>query len=443
MKKMYWVIMVCIAAGFISGCKEKEAASAVAPLVQVTKAVKMDISIDSEYPAQVVGSKDVDVRAQVGGILKKKFFKEGDYVQEGQQLFLIDPTQYEIDLKRARGSLAQAQSDMRRTKRDYERMKALFKENAVSRKDNDDALSAYETAQANVQVAQSGVDDAQTKLDYTKVFAPISGITRNDKYSEGNLISTAGEASFLVNIIQIDPLEVHFSIPSNQWNALIKVSKTGRFGMTTGRIGDGSADVEVIKSDGSPYPEMGKMKFVDSSEDPQTGSIFAKATIPNPNHKREILPGQFVKVILRGMRYTDAVIIPPSALLSTAKGNMVYVLNDQNVATLKPVSAIFYKDYAVVTGLEGGERVVSSGVVKVKPNMAVTPELTPFDVTELQIKEEVADVPAPAAVSNDAAAQTVIPGAATLADAVNQQAAQNPVVTPNPDLAAETAIFEE
>lgn len=370
MKKYYFLSSLLILALF--ACKENEAPAAPAPLVEAVKTLKKDVAWNVLYPASVAGSKDVDVRAQAGGILKEKFFNEGDFVQEGAQLFQIDPAQYEIDLNKAKGALAQADSDLKKAKRDYQRMQTLFKENAVSRKDHDDALSAYERAQANYQVAKSGVDNAQVMLGYTKVVAPISGITRNDKYSEGNLISVAGESSFLVNIIQINPLEIRFSIPSAQWNAM-------RANVVAGKIGqDQAIDVQVITSDGSEYPELGKVKFVDSSEDAATGTISVKADVPNPGNKRILMPGQFVKVELQGMYYKDAVIIPQSAILNTAKGNMVYVVDANSTAVLRPVTTAAYKDYAIVDGISEGEVVITSGVIKVKPNQAVNAEIKEF-----------------------------------------------------------------
>ncbi|MDR0953007.1 MAG: efflux RND transporter periplasmic adaptor subunit [Elusimicrobiota bacterium] len=389
MKKVCTGLLALFVLISFSACDSKKQATSAAPLVETIKVVKTTVPWDVEYPAQIVGSIDVDVRAQVGGILKKKFFKEGDYVEEGVQLFQIDPSQYETALKKAEGTLAQAQTEVNRTKRDYNRMKKLYKENAVSQKDHDDSLSAYERAKANLQVAQGTVDDANIELTYTKVLAPTSGVTRNDKYDEGNLISTIGDASFLLNIVQIDPLEIRFSVPSSQWHNLLRNYKDGKFsvdGDLTKGIGQGIMQVQVVMPDGNIFPHTGSLKFVDSSEDQNTGTISIKATLPNPEKSRALQPGQFVTIILKGINYENAMIVPQGAVLSTAQGNMVYVIDANGTANLKPVESTNYKDFAIVEGLQDGDVVISSGVLKVKPGSPVKGEMKELDISSIQPK---------------------------------------------------------
>ncbi len=155
-----------------SACKGKQAGGQMpAQTVNAIEVVQADLPWDIEYPAQVAGSLQVNVRAQVGGILQSRLFDEGAYVKEGTQLFQIDDKEYKAALERARGSLAQAEAQERSTQREYNRMKKLLADKAVSQKNYDDALSAYETAQANVQVAKAGVTTAKINFDYTKVKA--------------------------------------------------------------------------------------------------------------------------------------------------------------------------------------------------------------------------------------------------------------------------------
>ncbi|WP_424244641.1 membrane fusion protein (multidrug efflux system) [Elusimicrobium posterum] len=380
MKKFSTVFFAFLSLAFFVACNDKKENTPIVPLVEGIKITKNDIAMDAEYPAQVAGSADVDVRAQVSGILKQKFFKEGEYVEKDKELFLIDPEQYEIALQKAKGTLSQADSDVKKTKRDYERMKTLFKENAVSRKDHDDSLSAYEKAQANYQVAKSGVDEAQRNLNNTKVTAPASGVTRNDKYSEGNLISTTGESSLLLNIVQIDPLEIRFSVPAQQWNGFRINYGSGKLVLPRD-LGNMTVDVQVITADGSPYEQVGKMKFLDAAEDANTGTINAKADVPNPDKKRILMPGQFVKVVIKGLVYKNAMILPQTAVLSTAKGSMVYVVDAEGKAVLTPVTTMAYKDYFIVEGLKEGDTVVTSGIIKVKANNPVKVELKDFDIS--------------------------------------------------------------
>ncbi len=188
MKKTYFLPAAVMALGlatvFVSGCKKSTAGGAAAPtMVNAVEVVQQDLPWDIEYPAQVAGSLEIQIRAQVGGILEARLYNEGEYVEEGKQLFQIDDKQYKVALEKAQGALAQAQAEERRTQRTYARMKKLRADNAVSQQDYDNALSAYDTAKANVQVAQAGVNDAQINLGYTKVTAPISGIAGKETQS--------------------------------------------------------------------------------------------------------------------------------------------------------------------------------------------------------------------------------------------------------------------
>jgi membrane fusion protein (multidrug efflux system) len=352
----------------VSGCKEKQQVQVPSPLVGVSRAEKRDVPFIVEVPAKITGSLEIQIRAQVGGILKSRIFQEGQYIKEGEKLFEIDPEPYKAALTRAQGTLAQAESELRRTSRDYERMKKLFKDGAVSQKEHDDSLSAYERASANMKVAEGSLHEAEINLGYTEVKAPISGIARKEAQSVGSLISPTGESSLLTSMVQICPLHVNFSISGSVWSKMnksyrdgkIKLSKTGNF------------FVEVIMPDGSVYPQNGKIIFVDSSEDSQTSSVSIKAEIPNDRNQKLLLPGQFVRVKLLGAEYCDAIVIPPSALISTADGAIVYTLSENNIVEVRPIEAESVGDKVIVnSGLKEGETVISEGIIKARPGQQV------------------------------------------------------------------------
>ena len=174
MNKAVWIVVCAVL--LFAACKNREAAAPAAVTVSAVKVLQQDLPWNIEYPAQVAGSLEIQIRAQVGGILQSRLYDEGEFVTEGTQLFQIDDSEYKVALEKAQGSLAQAQAEERRTYRTFKRMKTLRASNAVSQQDYDNALSAYETAQANVKVAQAAVEGAQINLGYTKVTAPISGI---------------------------------------------------------------------------------------------------------------------------------------------------------------------------------------------------------------------------------------------------------------------------
>lgn len=396
---------VFVSVAFFCGCKKAEnTASMPAPVVNAITVVQKDLPWDIEYPAQVAGSLEIQIRAQVGGILQARLYNEGEYVTAGTQLFQIDDKEYKVALEKAQGTLAQAKAEERRTQRTYARMKRLRADNAVSQQDYDNALSAYETAQANVKVAQAGVGEAEINLGYTKVTAPISGIAGKEAQSVGSLISPAGESGLLTDMVQINPLYVNFSMPSRQFEKLSA-------GFISGQIAIGTEDqqdkldaaqyrktaavdapiyVEVLLNNGKVYPEKGKIVFFDSTENTQTSSLAMKAEVANPNNSRALMPGQFVRVKLVGATYKNAILIPSSAVLNTAQGMMTYVIDANNTIVARPIQAQLQEDMYIVTdGLKAGERIMNGGLVKVRPGQQVQVQMQNFD-TQAPAEQEAA-----------------------------------------------------
>ena len=394
MKKTVWVLL-CVAMVF-AACKNKEAAAPAAVTVSAVKVLQQDLPWNIEYPAQVAGSLEIQIRAQVGGILQSRLYDEGEFVTEGTQLFQIDDSEYKVALEKAQGSLAQAQAEERRTYRTFKRMKTLRASNAVSQQDYDNALSAYETAQANVKVAQAAVEGAQINLGYTKVTAPISGIVGQAVPSVGSLISPAGESGYLTNMVQIDPLYVKFSMPGSQFDQLSQGFLSGQIAFGNMEIGKQKENVEVYKNkdvndvavyveailpNGEVYPQRGKIIFFDSSENAQTSSIAMKAEFANPKNSRLLMPGQFVRVHLVGATFKNAILIPSSAVLHTAKELLVYVVDANNAVEARPIEADLQNDMYVVTkGLKAGDIVISEGLSRVRPGQKVDVKLQDFAV---------------------------------------------------------------
>ena len=392
-------LVVFVAVFMLTACHKKEAEAPVVPVVSAVKVIQQDLPWNIEYPAQVAGSLEIQIRAQVGGILKERLYNEGEYVEEGTLLFQIDDSEYKVALEKAQGSLAQAQAEEKRTKRTFNRMKTLRASNAVSQQDYDNALSAYETAQANVKVAQAAVEGAEINLGYTKVTAPISGIAGEAAQSVGSLISPAGETGYLTNMVQIDPLYVKFSMPGSQFNRLAQ-------GFASGQIAFGNADpskkisteeyrkksaeeasvyIEVVLPNGEIYPQRGKIIFFDSGENAQTSSIAMKAEFANPTNSRLLMPGQFVRVHLVGATYKEAILIPSSAVLHTTNELLVYVVDANGAIESRPITGELQEDmYIVTSGLKNGETVVSEGLSRVHAGQQVKADIQPFEVKKQQ-----------------------------------------------------------
>ncbi len=399
MKRVVWLGAIFV---FLVGCgSDKKPQEPVAAVVNAVKVIEQDLPWDMEYPAQVAGSLDIQVRAQVGGILEARLYDEGEYVEAGTQLFQIDDQPYKVALEKANGALAQAKAEEKRTQRTYARMKNLRADNAVSKQDYDNALSAYEAAKANVQMAQAGVNDAQINLGYTRVVAPISGIAGKEAQSVGSLIAPEGASGLLTSMVQIHPLHVNFSMPSSQFNQLAA-------GFTSGQISLGKAEqptspeakeayrqadandvgiyVEAILPNGNLYPQRGKIIFFDSSENTQTSSLEIKAEFANPEHRRQLMPGQFIRVRLVGATYKNAILVPTSAVLNTAQGLITYVIKPDNTVEARPVEAQLQGDmYLISKGLQAGDEVINGGLVKIHDGQKVQPTLQEFKVP---VKEE-------------------------------------------------------
>lgn len=352
----------------LCGCKDdKQAHQAPAPTVGVSKVIKKDVPLSIEAPAKVTGSLETQIRAQVGGIIEKRTFQEGQYVQKDEKLFIIEQAPYKAALDKAKGALLQAEADLKKATRDYARMSKLFHDGAVSRKDYDDAISAKEKATANSAMCAATLNEAEINLRYTEVRAPISGTVRKEALSVGNLISQGG---VLTSMVQIDPLYVNFSVSGSTWSKLAKEKMTGKIMFPEAN----DFKVVTILSDNSTYPEVGKIIFVDSNEDNFTSSVSLKAEIPNKVNQRILIPGQFVRVKLSGAVYKDALVIPSSAVLSSAKGNIVFVLKEDNTVEARPVDAELIGNEAIISkGLSEGERVISEGIIKARSGSKVTP----------------------------------------------------------------------
>jgi len=325
-----------------------------------------DMPLTLEYVGQTAGLKAVEVRARVGGILLRRTYVEGRPVRQGQLLFLIDPAPYRAALDKALGNQGQCKADLDRAKIELDRVTALFAKKALSQKDLDDATKDYNSAVAALDAARAAVQEARIDLGYTRVTAPVSGISSKETRSEGNLITTDASGSLLTTINQVDPLYVDFAIPSDEAAANDRLRAEGKL-----RTEPQGVRVQIVLGDGSSYARLGRINFQDQQVDPSTGSIRARATFPNPGG--QVLPGQFARVRLLGNYLHQAIVVPQRAVLETQQGNLVYVLTSGDVAQPRPVTvAMSLGDGLVIEkGLAAGERIVTDGVVKVAPNARV------------------------------------------------------------------------
>ncbi|WP_243361390.1 efflux RND transporter periplasmic adaptor subunit [Fundidesulfovibrio terrae] len=366
---LLWCLLALSGCGKESSGQSAPAGGMPAPEVVVKTISRGDLPLNIEYMGQVTGSREVEVRARVGGILLKRAYVEGTQVRQGDLMFLIDPEPFKAALEQAQGALEQAEARLAQTKRDLERMRKLRQADVVSQKDADDAQTNYESATAEVRAAQGKVREARINLGYTRVEAPITGVTSKETRSEGSLVGTSADSSLLTVVNRIDPVYVNFSIPSAQAMKFRANRASGRMAFENGQ----DFEVRLVLADGSVYPLPGKVNFTDTQVDAQTGVVKARAEVPNPDGA--LMPGQFVRAKLAGAVLKQAMTIPQGAVLQTQQGAMVWVVNAQNMVEPRIVTLGETQGnaYLIESGLESGERIVVEGVIKVHPGAPVNP----------------------------------------------------------------------
>ncbi|MBB1517640.1 efflux RND transporter periplasmic adaptor subunit [Aquipseudomonas guryensis] len=347
---------------------EQAAGTMPPPDVVVEEAKVESLPLQFEYPARTAGFREVQVRAQVSGILQERLYTEGSAVKQGQVLFRIDARSYQAALARAKGALAQEQARYRQTERDLKRIRELQKKGFASESELDNAISNFEQSKANIEAAKAEVQAKQIDLDYTTVEAPISGITSKETVSEGSLM-VAGDpnASLLTQITQLDPMYVNFAAPDREVSSV-------RQGLQDGslvRDGGQKMSVQIIFGDGTLYPVQGQVDFTDSLIDRATGTVSARAVVPNPD--QALLPGQFVRVQVKGISKPNAVTVPERAISQGPNGTFVYVVDAQNVARVRPVTTAHTAKgrWVVDSGIAAGDQVIVEGLPKVRPNEPV------------------------------------------------------------------------
>jgi len=365
---------VLAAAGLVAACGQGEQQGGgfhgfpPAEVTLLTVEAK-PIPVAFEYNGQAVGSKEVEVRARVGGILEKRLFKEGAPVKAGQTLFVIDPQPLAAQVAALEADLAHAQAQQAQAQREAARLKPLAEKKAIGQKEADDAASNAELAAAAVKSAQARLREARLNLGYTRVVAPISGMTSRAAKSEGSLVST-GADSLLTTIAQTDPMWVVFNISENEKLRIDHAVAEKKLEWPSNEV----MDVVVRLGDGTTLARKGRINFADTRINPATGTYETRAEFANRDNF--LKPGQFVRVILAGARRLDAIAVPQIAVLDGAQGKYVYVAgkdkDGKDVALPKLVTLGDWVSgsanlWIVESGLAPGDRVIVDGIAKLMP----------------------------------------------------------------------------
>ncbi|MGH8507731.1 MAG: efflux RND transporter periplasmic adaptor subunit [Gammaproteobacteria bacterium] len=319
------------------------------------------------FVAQTESSRAVDILARVSGFLDRIAYEEGQLVKEGQVLFQLDQKPFMAQLEAARGELKQQEARLWTAQANYRRVKPLAAENAVSQSDLDRATGEVQEASAAVYAAQAKVKEAELNLSYTTIRSPVRGIASKANLREGAYVNSISPDAKLTYVAALMPMWVNFSVTQNQMAERRDEADKGRLVVPK----DNEYEVELVLSDGTVYPESGRINFADPSFSPQTGTFLVRATVANP--KGALRPGMFVTARVKGAMRPNAILVPQKAVQEGANGQYVYLVAANGTVELRPVIVGEYSgdDWVIKEGLKSGDRVVLEGLQRLAPGAPV------------------------------------------------------------------------
>lgn len=308
------------------------------------------------YPTLIKPSEEVEVIARAKGILKNKYFKEGSFVSKGALLYTIEQDSYETTLNIAASQNEKAKVNLKKAQKDLERGKALLASKSISDQNYDNLEYAYDSAIVELKSSQSNLKNAQIEYDYTKVYAPISGIAGMKKFDVGEFVGSNETNSNLLTITNTNTVYAEFSLPKEDIATYINQIKSGSIG------------INLLS--GNKVYSNGKINFIAPKIDEATDTILLRATFSNNNN--QIIAGEFSKIELTNINLGQVNVIPENAVLKTPKGTFVMVAVD-GVVQMRPVElGILVKDGIVITsGLQQGDKVIVSNIAKLRPDAKV------------------------------------------------------------------------
>lgn len=345
--------------------------------VTVLRLQKKLLNLQEELPGRTTAYQVAEIRPQVSGIITERLFQEGSEVKEGQQLYQIDPSTYQVAYNSAKADIAKAEANVMSLKAKANRYAELVKTEAVSKQEYDDTTAQLAQANADVGIAKAKLEVAQINLAYTKVYAPISGRIGKSEVTKGALV-TASQDAAIARITQLDPIYVDLTLSSTQL-ALIRPALQGK------------KEIPVtlsLEKNAAPYAYEGKLQFTDVTVEPGTGSVMLRTIFPNP--KRELLPGMFVSAQVQ-LEETEALLVPQRAAIRNPDGTLsVWLVDNDSKVNPKAITVdkTIGDKWLVTDGVSEGDIIVLEGFQKLAPGAAVT--ATPAE----GVKEKTADKPA-------------------------------------------------
>lgn len=327
-----------------------------APTVGVVTVRAQPVGVSADLPGRLESHRTADVRPQVGGIIKKRLFKEGSQVKAGQALYQLEDATYLAALESARAQLASAQATLAKANADVTRYKPLVAADAISKQEYDAAVAARQSAEASVRSAQAGIRSAQINVNYSRIAAPISGYIGQSFVSEGALV-TAGDANKLATIQQTHPMYVNVTQSAAETMQLRQDIADGKR-----RAVDGAVEVSIKLENGKEYPHKGRLLFADPTVDTTTGQVTLRAEIPNPDNI--LLPGLYVRVSLPQGDIGNAFLVPQQAV-TRGQQDTVLIVNAEGGMEPRVVTVAGQQggDWVIAGGLQDGDKVIVEGTM--------------------------------------------------------------------------------
>ncbi len=367
----------------IAACGEEEQQVAAPPEVQVTKAVKMNVPITGEWVGQTLGAVDIEIRARVEGWLQSMHFREGSEVRQGTLLYTIDATELREAVAETEGKVAAARTLLMQAEEDVKRYTPLAEVGAVSKRDLEIAVSRFEAQKGELDAALAQLNVAKTNLSYATVTAPITGLIGISAARVGDFVGRPPNAVILNTISRVDSIHVRFSISESEYLNLVRQIEQNQ-----GKTKVKAKEIHMILADGSEYPQLGVISFAQRQIDPATGTLQFEASFPNK--ERMLRPGQFAKVRIVIDERKDAVVVPSRAVFEIQGQKNVYVIDENNKVVMRVVTTgpEYNNNVVIETGVNLGETVIYEGLLKVRPDMTVTPIQAKLPETQDQTSKE-------------------------------------------------------
>lgn len=364
------ILIALFAYAAVAGCRGEAASESMPPPPEVSVATVLvkEVRPWDEFTGHIEAVETVELRPRVSGYIDRVNYVEGGEVRKGDVLFVIDQRTYRAELARAEAELARATTQAALARSEVVRAKKLAEARAISTEELDQRNSVLAQAESNIRAAQSAVDVAKLDLEFTEVRAPISGRAGRALVTSGNLVSTQPNATLLTTIVSLDPVYVYFEGDERSYLRYNAMSRSGERASSR----DVRNPVRVGLAGDAGYPHDGEMDFMDNQVNPDTGTIRARAVLPNPD--RVFTPGLFARVQLAGSDTFRAMLIDDKAVLTDQDRKYVYIVGEDGSAQRRDVQLGRMIDglRVVAAGLEPEDRVIVHGVQKIfMPGMPV------------------------------------------------------------------------